>query len=500
MRFQRSFPSIQGDFRSDPGLNKYPHDDNRDAEGSNDPNRASVVQPVDDDTRSVWRNVLSCAQAMERVLKGHTSKETTTSTRRPLLSEALRLVRNACALPTPEEAFGSRHMVVEQISVSLHTVLDEIAKARDAEARINDMLFDQKQEGIETDALRRTLDETNKNVALRLDDEDNLRLQLEAAGQWQKQVDALHRIDQHQQATAQHNDDDDNHAIFNSLGGAETLMQASSTYAIQSRGMVQLQRRIDKAYQLRDRIEMWKNKRGKGVVESPRIVLALVREAKKIDLPSKEIWELLRFHRVMEEWIDRANIAIRSRISLNEVRSLIERAAEMDVDLADYTDKLKVRARTASEWESMLEQEVPCQHTEDGGIDYLAWLSLMRAALHEEKKGRSSRLHELSSEGTRIPVEIEALKLLQLEIDAKSWSSKAMKWIGTEDCKKGKVEELRDHLFKGGRIREKAFFEEKGNWVLDGEAELKVVVDAADKWSAQVSLDRIDVAWTRCDA
>ena len=55
-------------------------------------------------------------------------------------------------------------------------------------------------------------------------------------------------------------------------------------------------------------------------------------------------------------------------------------------------------------------------------------------------------LHELSSEGNRIPVDVDEAKILQVALDAKNWTAKSQKWIPTaEDGKKAKLEDLRDH-------------------------------------------------------
>ena len=117
----------------------------------------------------------------------------------------------------------------------------------------------------------------------------------------------------------------------------------------------------------------------------------------------------------------------------------------------------------------------------------LEWSKGMRAALHE---GRQGLLQDIVSEGSRIPVEVEALKVLQVEIDAKNWISKAQKWLPTdEDSKKGKLGDLRDHIERAQNLRERLAFlgDQMKAWELTGEAELTAIVDAADSWLEQVS-------------
>jgi hypothetical protein len=52
--------------------------------------------------------------------------------------------------------------------------------------------------------------------------------------------------------------------------------------------------------------------------------------------------------------------------------------------------------------------------------------------------------------------------------------------------KKGKLEDLREHLVKAEALRDKLVIDERKEWVLDGEIELKRIVGAADKWLDEV--------------
>ena len=103
--------------------------------------------------------------------------------------------------------------------------------------------------------------------------------------------------------------------------------------------------------------------------------------------------------------------------------------------------------------------------------------------------GQYNVLHDLSSEGSRIPVEVAAVKLLQIELDAKNWSVKANKWIPKSvDSKKGKLADIKDHVEKAKILRERLSLpnSEKGFWILEGENELVSIVDSADCWFNKV--------------
>ena len=160
----------------------------------------------------------------------------------------------------------------------------------------------------------------------------------------------------------------------------------------------------------------------------------------------------------------------------------------MPLDLSEYMEKLKSRVAIAEGWLGSLKEVVPCPLDAGGNVDELAWLSDMRIALLD---GRYGRLHELASEGSRIPVDVEPLKLLQVELDAKNWSAKAIKWVPIDDGndgKKGKLEDIREHVYKADLLREKLTLSEAGKklWVLEGELALKSIVRAADSWLEQV--------------
>ena len=223
----------------------------------------------------------------------------------------------------------------------------------------------------------------------------------------------------------------------------------------------------------------------------------MVRDANRLKLVFPEVSELLETHRSVEAWIDRANIAIRSRISLTEVKALLEAGDEMPVDLSDLLEKLRARVSLAEEWLDRFKQVVPCPdplpttdtHPSDNIM--LLWMARMRDALFD---GNYSVLHDLASEGSRIPVEVDIVKLLQIELDAKSWTMKARKWIPTlakDDnitCKRGKLEDLREHMEKAAVLREKLDLPAaiKDVWVLEGEKEIRSIVQAADDWFEKV--------------
>lgn len=493
-RFERTYPTMYGDLRSDPSLH-YPYgssDAARESTTEEDVSDASMSMLSEsvDDMKGVWRSVLSYGQAMEAAMS-----EDSSGSKRWYMSDVLSFVQNAYGLPTPEESFGTRHIVVEQISLCFISILDHVSKARDVQAKLMDRLYDEEREGIDLDSLKKFLEETDQTLPVKLDESKFLCQQLEVAAQWQARLDAIVERDDNGQSpdtgTMKCEGRTEN------LCAAEELASEGRTHAIRSRSLVLLEKKIERAYRLRDRINEWNQSKCEGKKESTKFVASIVREANRMDLSFPEMSRLLSFYRSVEEWIDRANIAIRSRISLSEIESLIEKGELMPLDLLEFLEKLRSRVRLAHQWIHELEQEVPCPYLgtqEDGGVarvDNIAWLERMREALRDEEGGTCGVLLDMASEGSRIPVEIDCVKMLQLEIDAKNWSLKGKKWIpiranngDSTTCRKGKLEDLREHYERAEALHERLVLppEDKGKWLLDGEVELASILQAADDW------------------
>jgi len=428
------------------------------------------------DMKRVWKAVLSRAQELGRELDSGT---------KPLLSQVVSFVRNAQCLPPPEDFYGTRHIVVEGISEAMHRILNDVTRAHDAQAKLLDILYDENNEGVNVEAVTKYIKLVDSTLAIRLDAVNVVEQQLELAQKWQARMDGLERD------VLVPDDIDD-------LEQALELLRDASRLGIRWRGQVELEERVNKAFQLRDRLYEWQQSCAKDKKESFKFVSGLVRDANRLNVNFPQVSELLKFHQAAEAWVERANVAVRSRIPLTEIESLVDRAEKMPLDLLEFTNKLQSRIRQSQSWISEFQDLVPAPFV-DGKVDNLAWMSRMRKALQTDDKRFLLQLHDIATEGTRIPVEIDCVKLLLVEIDAKEWSLKAAKWIPNEmadddDCgnvgKKAKLVDIRDHLDKAEALREKIVLspEEREAWVLEGEAELQAIIDAADEWYQKVRL------------
>ena len=206
-----------------------------------------------------------------------------------------------------------------------------------------------------------------------------------------------------------------------------------------------------------------------------------------------------KVHRDAEEWMDRANVALRSKISLSELESLVTSGEKMPLGLTTPLEKLKNRFDQACAWIASLKEEVPCpmESTNCSGSDLDAgnkaeWLLNMRNALNSDDDNVVSNLLDLSSQGSRLPVDIDILHLLQTAIDARNWSQKAKRWIPSagENYKRGKFDDLEDHLESSTTIMKRAqqLTDGKADWKLDLSDDLENIVTSAEEWFEKVCL------------
>jgi PLU-1-like protein len=439
-------------------------------DGNSDMNLALT----DDDLKDAWRSILACGKSIERQLNSEGETE-----KKPFLSTLLAFIGNSYGLPAPESCFGTHHVMVEEVSHSMMSILAHVEKAQQALAKVRDSLFDGSGEGIDSDTLVKVLDAECRTLPIRLKEVDNVFRCREIVVEWERRVVAL--LDSKE-------DEIESLLESNSLRVAERLQAESRSHGYLSKTSVQLDHRILKAYELRDRILRWKKGCAEGNKGPLRILTSLVKEVSRVRLIFPEATDVIKVHQAAEGWIDRANIAIRSKMSLDELRELILRVETMPLDLLEYIDKLKARLRAGEEWLESLEGTVP------SGYPNCNMLQLMEKFRISLQNGNYARLHELALDGTRIPVDVEAVKLLQVALDAKNWTSKAQKWIPNNlDCKKGKLADLREHMEKAASLRDKLplAVAEKAAWKLECEKELSEIVDAADAWSEEVRCSRL---------
>ena len=507
-RYERLFAGVCGDMRKKPRTASYPfhlHDggvpsESRrssigvDMDGTSfiviDETTGSRNYDYEEELKRPWRSVLDCAEALvQRIpidrVEGSsegvvTIPASTVTGPKPTLEELLLVLRKAHTLPRPEEVFGKRETAVKRISACMNTIIDVAAKARNRLAALNDKIFDEESDGVDLIELENRLSSLEETSPLVLSDIPTVRTMLEKAKDWETRLNRVLAGDISGIFSLE--DYEVNMSDVCVLTAAQRLVLEGKGLPLRPRSLVLVSERVERALVLRERLREMDSEKG----DTMKQYTSLVREANKIDLAFPEVTALSTVHQAAEQWTDRATVAMRSRLSLAELEELVETGNDMPVNLSDLLGKLRSRVEEAHGWIEELKEAVPGSETlaksssADFATDRLEWLEKIRDVFHDEDGDGSNTLLNLASDGSRIPVDIVELQLLQIETDARNWAVKAKKW--TEN--KGKIDDIRDHLKRGDAIRDRVKLEknQKGRWGLDSEDELKAIVKSADKW------------------
>ncbi len=232
----------------------------------------------------------------------------------------------------------------------------------------------------------------------------------------------------------------------------------------------------------------------------------MVKESNEINLGFPELSILSKVHKDAEEWVDRASVAIRSKISLHELENLVHVGQKLPLGLAGTLDKLTARYEEACAWVARLNVEVPSplenmnMTGSNLNVSHLnTWLRFMLESLKSGDKEKIDELLDLAVQGSRLPVEINILQLLQIAIDSKDWSLKGECWLPSsgELFKKGKIDDLRNHVDLAQSIISKAglLTGREGQWNLEYLEEISDIVRKADIWYEKVRRRDLNTFW-----
>jgi len=417
----------------------------------------------DEDLQSTWEAVLACAQAA-------VDGDTLTSL---YLSAVAHFLQQAAQLPPPETVCATS--VAGELATAMQKLVDVYLLARRHQNKLLDLWG---RNGVDLDTMEKQIATTEEIVAVRLDEMAEMKRQIRVVSEWQSRLEVVYG-----QCTTSDEPND-----RNDLVAFESMLHEGHGHGFRGKELVALEQKVERAYALRDRILEWKSSGSQQQqLETTKFVSSTVRDIHRLKMRFPEANEMLAFNTATESWVERANIAIRSRISLDEIQTLLSRGREMPLDLSEYTEKLQSRVAQATEWLESFHETIPRPERADGSLEKLELVRRIRVALED---GMYNLLHELATDGSRIPVEVDCVKLLQVELDARMWTSKAKKWIPCdaeddgESSKRGKLEDLREHVSKAAALRDRLAMsaDEKKAWVLDGEDEISAIVDAADDW------------------
>lgn len=467
-------------------IQRFGDDDASDEEMTSDQPRnrsISIVWSTEEieKAKTIWKSLL--AYTVD-VLSNFGGAE------KPSLSDLLDLVGKAHALPTPEEAFGRRDTSARTMSENMNAIIDAIDTGRDCVAKILKYLKDDG-EGIEVEDLRKSIQEIEQSCPVLLSEMDTVKRQIEEATLWEEAMDS--NVNRGADSDASDDDDAGSDAITEkkfTLEKVERLLSKGRNLTLRPKSLVRLQNRVERAHVLRRRIVVWNEARNQEDPQNIKFIATLIKEANKVDLAFPELLTLTGVHKKAEEWMERASIAARTTISLEELETLVSTGESLPLNVSDVLEKLQKRLKQAQEWIMCVSEIVPSSD------DNIVWLKRFRNAL--EDSDSATQLTNILSQGSRIPVDMNCMKLLQIEIDARNWSMKARPWIPENlessnetgvPQKRGKIDDVEEHLDRASTLRDRLWFsdEEKSQWVLDGESELSQMLEMAETWFDKVS-------------
>ena len=410
---------------------------------------------------------------------------------RPLLPDLLVLVTKAHALPTPEETFGRRDPSLRVISQNMNAIIDAIEVGRDCTAKLLMQLKDDG-EGVELPTLQKSIAELEQQCPVKMPDIDTAKKQMHEASLWEEALENNVDCD----ADSEISDGETLLEKKQTLAKVERLIHKGRNLTLRPRSLVRLENRVERAHVLRRKIIVWNEARNQENPQNIKFIAGLIKEANKIDLMFPEMLTLTGVHKKAEDWMDRASIAIRTTISFDELEALVTTGKELPINVSDLLEKLEARLIQAQEWIDRVGIIVPQNDNN------FIWLKRMRSALND--RNDNAQLLSLVSDGTRVPVDMDCLKLLQIEIDARNWSMKCMPWIPSrsddsdgKSFRRGKVDDVQDHLDKAANLRDRLWFgtdDEKSAWILEGEEELSEIMEQADTWFDKVCIGDVSRA------
>lgn len=271
-RYERVGSTIIGDHRRNPGQsNHYPYvglgdassssvypwsrewgDQNYDGgnveESKANKNAQSISASWDDyekvngdkDLMNAWACVLE---------KGQVILENYKNGNKPILADLLTLLNKAHSMPTPEDVYQKRDTMPKQLAQSLNSILDLVENGRMVMAHLVDAMYNESSDGMELQALRKTLDAKALICTVGLEEMGIAREILNECLQWESRLTASNE--------GESSSSEDLHLPQQSLMAAEELANEGRMLALRPNSLVLLEGRIYRAYELRNRIRIW---------------------------------------------------------------------------------------------------------------------------------------------------------------------------------------------------------------------------------------------------
>jgi hypothetical protein len=202
-----------------------------------------------------WKSILKYGQsAIAQFHKNTDPVSSIDSTKLPKIGDLLILLGKAYVLPKPEDVFGRRDSISKQISQCLNSILEKVEIARCTIASLYDSLYDNNNEGIDLNKIKKVIEQSSSRNAIHVTEIGVVQGMIDEAFVWESKLNY---------SPSGEDDDDDSSASVDlhlpqqSLFLAEELALKGRSLSLYPKSLFDLDDRIQRAYDLRNRIRDW---------------------------------------------------------------------------------------------------------------------------------------------------------------------------------------------------------------------------------------------------
>ncbi len=275
-RYERIGTTIIGDHRRNPGRTKYPYFDHGDSSSSSvypwtrnwdsdkcntsgnsiDLKTNAVDDTIHQSINANWGNFESIMgdeglmNAWACILeKGQLILVNHKNGHKPVFADLFVLLNKAYSMPKPEDVYQKRDTMPKQVSQCLNSILDFVENGKEILAHIVDAMYDDGDNGIELQSLKKILDSKNESCSVQLEEIGIAREMLNETMRWESQLTPNGREES--------SSSEDLHLPQQSLSLAESLARKGRDLSLRPNSLALLESRIQRAYDLRNRIRLW---------------------------------------------------------------------------------------------------------------------------------------------------------------------------------------------------------------------------------------------------
>ena len=209
----------------------------------------------DEGFMEAWKVILKSGQGITAQID-KTTASSKDYAQLPKVRDLLILVGKAFSLPKPEDVFGRRDSISKQISQCLNLILGKIEHARGVIANISDAIYDDDDSGIDVNKLSKIIDRISAKCFVQIEEIEIVRRMIDEALAWESKLTKSSSDGREDDSTAS----EDLHLPQQSLTDAEQLALSGRSLSIRPKSLVTLDTRIQRAYDLRNRIREWSHK------------------------------------------------------------------------------------------------------------------------------------------------------------------------------------------------------------------------------------------------